>query len=246
MSKTSGLNVFVHIPKTAGSTVNSYLQRSGKSGRSHAETWISKTDELRSEVQSADWVSGHINFQQFRSILAKATARRLDFYTVIRDPIKQIMSHYNWLIEISNRGASFYNGHPPRIKEISESIRATDNNNPYKVIEQLEKAPILFLNQQSRIIYGGNWKSVSEENIRNVLSVYKSVSWEGTLPKFIEEISGMPYEVSHRENESPYHFDKSVFQSDEMMSFLNRCHATDIALYKHVKELDNSEFSTPL
>ena len=38
--KSRAIKVFIHIPKTAGSTVNAYLERSGELGASHVEAWI--------------------------------------------------------------------------------------------------------------------------------------------------------------------------------------------------------------
>jgi hypothetical protein len=234
MNKTNGLTVFVHVPKTAGSTVNDYLIRSKTPGERHVERWIDNPDAARSRIKGLDWVSGHVAFPAMRSRLAAATSRRLDFHTVIRDPLRQIMSHYNWLIEIYHRGPGFYEDHPEHIKQISQSIRAADNNDPAKVIEQIQLAPGLFLNQQIRTVHGQIPDDLSDATFRDILSVYRDLAWEDTLPRFVETISGLPYDAARRENTSPYHFDRAVFSSPVMQDFLQRHHAADMALYRHV------------
>jgi len=153
-NKFNPISVFIHVPKTAGSTVNDYLERLSAHGSSHIESWINDDAVASEKMLQLDWVSGHVQFPQMRARLAANTARHLRFFTLIRDPIKQLMSHYNWLIEIYHRGNVFYDGHPQRIKEISQAIRASDNDDPRTIIRQISAAPGLFLNQQSRTVLG--------------------------------------------------------------------------------------------
>lgn len=233
--KTTPIKVFIHVPKTAGSTVNAYLERSGAPGASHVEAWIEDDTEASAKLMDLDWVSGHVQFPQMRARLAANTFRRLRFFTLVRDPVKQLMSHYNWLIEIHHRGGSFYNGHPQRIKEISEAIRATNNDDPSSVVQQLLAAPGLFLNQQSRLVFGGLPERFSDAELQNRLSIYDNIATESSLPEFLKEISGLPYEDTRRENVSPYHFDKNVFESDIMRDFVEEHHSADVALYRYLE-----------
>lgn len=232
----SPLTVFVHVPKTAGSTVNAYLERSGRRGASHVEAWINDRATVPSKLKTLEWVSGHVDVARMREKLSAGTRRHLEFFTLVRDPLKQLMSHYNWLIEIYHRGASFYDGHPPRIKEISEAIRGGDNNDPKNVVAQLSAAPGLFLNQQSRLVLGGMPDSLAASEFRERLKVFDLIATERSLPDFISRISGVTYEDKRRENVSPYHFDKAVFDTPVVREFVAKRHAADLALYRYLTE----------
>lgn len=236
MEKFSALTAFVHVPKTAGSTINSHLFQSGRMGQDHIEAWRNREPEhVREQLRKLDWVSGHVNFPEMRKLLCTHTARPIHFYTALRNPIKQIASHYNWLIEIFYRGEAFYDSHPPQIKEISERIRKTDNGSPHAIIAQLEAASGLFLNQQSRTVLGENLGDMSEAQLRDRLGVFRYIATEDTLPVLLYQLMGQKEIEISRENTSGYHFDVEVFRTDIMQSFLEKRHGADMALYTHVK-----------
>lgn len=235
MGKVTALNAFVHIPKTAGTTVNRYLLQDGGPGQDHVEVWRGRPGHVRKQLERLDWVSGHMNFLKMRALLCEGTARPIRFFSAVRDPLKQIASHYNWLIEIHDRGAEFYETHPPHIKEISERIRATDNQSAAAVIKELETAPGLFLNQQARTVFGDTFQSVNPDELEARFSVFDFVASEATLPRLIETLTGRQVGVIRTENKSQYHFDFAVFQSEEMQSFLQERHAADFAIYDFVK-----------
>lgn len=235
-SKLNPINVFIHVPKTAGSTVNDYLERSSAHGASHIEAWINDDALAPERLMRLDWVSGHVQFPHMRARLAASTARHLRFFTLVRDPIKQLMSHYNWLIEIYHRGDAFYNGHPQRIKEISQEIRTSNNDDPRSIIRQISSAPGLFLNQQSRTVLGDLTHIPSADELNFRLTVYDHIATESSLPNFVKQISGLKYEDSRRANVSTYHFDRAAFESNDMKEFVADRHAADLALYRHLRE----------
>ena len=232
---TSSINVFIHVPKTSGSTINKYYERSKFTGESHCEAWIDNDKDVSEKVLYLEWLSGHVPFLEMRKRLCEHTSRDLRFFSCIRNPLEQLMSHYNWLIEIYNRGGHFYDGHPTVIKEISHAIRTTDNSQPENVIQQIKASPGLFLNQQSRFILGENPHALSDQGYKEALKVYEFIATETTLPKLINQLSGLPYDDEKRENVSAYHFDKAVFKSDIMQEFLNEQNAADLRLYTFIK-----------
>ena len=59
------------------------------------------------QVNTCDWLSGHIDFATAESRLQNATERPVRYFSCMRSPTKHVMSHYNWLIEIFYRGKSF-------------------------------------------------------------------------------------------------------------------------------------------
>ncbi len=237
MENTKPIIAFVHIGKTAGSTINSYLQKKeGSTGVAHVEAWINNDAWLLKNLKILDWVSGHVAFPAMRARLASFTARPIHFFTVMRDPHKQLMSHYNWLIEIRHRGESFFNNHPDSIKKISDSIEGADNADPQAVISQIKKYPGLFLNIQMRTVFGEASKKVSANSFQDRLSVYTAIGHEGNFGQFVANISGENYSEQIMENQSGYHFPKEVFETNELVSFAEEHNSLDIALYKYVTE----------
>lgn len=230
-TKHSLLTVFVHIPKTAGSTVNHHLQKSHLSGQDHIEQWLGNPQVAKDKIRYLDWVSGHISFPSMRSFLANCSPRHMLYFSIFRDPIKQITSHYNWLIEIFHKSEGFYNSHPENIKKISETIRNSANDEPLAIIENLKSFPGLFLNQQSRVLLGEDASQLSEEEILNRLQAYEFVATERTLDVLIERLTADASSVPSHENKSGYHFDPAVFQTPQMREFLSGHHKTDIFVY---------------
>lgn len=225
------LIVFIHIPKTAGTTVNHILAQSGQSGQDHFQNWFNRPLEASKKLASLEWVSAHAGFKHMRSIIAQHSARHMRFYSAMRSPVSQIASHYNWLIEIFHKSTTFYEGHPQSIKDISDRIRLTDNADPSAVIEQIKLAKGLFLNQQSRILLGEDASRLSEEQILNRLQVYEFVATEQTLSVLVEKMTGRTFPDLSHENKSGYHFNPAVFRTPEMQEFLNQHHKTDIFVY---------------
>lgn len=230
------LIVFIHVPKTTGSTVNAYLKRSGARGASHVEAWIDDSTITAAKLLELDWVSGHVPFSKMLARIRAQSSRPVLPFTLLRDPIKQLISHYNWLIEIYHRRGRFYEGHPDHIKEISESIRKSDNTSPSQVITQLKAFSRLFLNQQSRIVLSSHSKTLTNAEFTEGLKAYEMVATEGQFSHLIYQMTGRAENGRIRKNVSKYHFDPSVFESAELRAFLAENHAADIALYRYVVE----------
>lgn len=229
------LNFFVHVPKTAGSTVNGYLSQLSPNGREHCEGILQNDDKFRRECNRRDWVSGHANYCEVMLRLAAVTDRPIRMFTCVREPTKQLMSHYNWLIEIFRRGETFYNSHPRVIKVISKRIREADNSNPNAIIANLLSAPFLFLNLQSRYVLGNRFPW-NQGKIFQRLDDYEFIGHEGTLAALIEKITGSTPVMEKNFNESRYHFDTQVFEEPELKKFVKYNNSLDLILYDLIRE----------
>ncbi len=224
------LNVIVHVPKTAGSALNASLQSLKLAGHAHCEAVIGDAPRLSKTVARSHWVSGHVSFDKWQEKIAQVSDRPLRFYAATRDPIKQVMSHYNWLIEIYHREPAFYNGHPENIRDISRHIREADNTDPDAIVTVLATYPRLFLNVQSRYIMGDTGSDIAQ-----ALEGYARIAHEETVQTMLIEIAGSDARLV-RENVSPYHFDRSVFETERMRRFLKEHNAIDEALYAAIRE----------
>ncbi|MDO9526092.1 MAG: hypothetical protein Q7J57_11265 [Gemmobacter sp.] len=244
MTRTDPLIVYIHIPKTAGSTLNHILQRWDRAGMSHCEAIIDDPVRLRKAVANLTWISGHVSRDRMRSALSAVTERPLRLFTVLREPTRQLMSHYNWLIEIHHRGGAFYDGHPPQIKAISEQIRGTDNSDPAAVIENLKRYRGLLLNNQSKVALANPPDWFGPKMVER-LQDFEAISSEHHLQDLIWHITDTDVSLDARENESGYHFDRAVFSDPLMQAFLRDHHAFDYRLYKLVREQELGAEPTP-
>ncbi|MCT8997413.1 hypothetical protein [Chelativorans intermedius] len=230
---------FVHVPKTAGSTVNDYLKEFLPNGCDHCEAIMGDEETFRRAANDMDWLSGHVDIATAKAQLSKLTDRPLRFFTCMRQPDQQVMSHYNWLIEIFHKGSIFYDNHPQVIKEISETIRA-NSNSVDQIIDNLSRFSGLFRNYQSRWILGRdfNWNS---GNIHQRLDIYEKIVDNSKINDLLSRMLGKQVEVTERSNVSPYHFDIEHFQSPEMKRFLRRWNTLDDALYWLISRDDSHQ-----
>lgn len=225
------LKFLVHVPKTAGSTINAALKLRSPNGKIHCESIINKEDEFKQAANSLDWLSGHVDLASAIDALAKATDRPVQYFACMRQPRSQVASHYNWLIEIFHKGSAFYEQHPPRVKGISEAIRSSSNKSASEIIENLQKFPQLFLNFQSRIILGRgfNWNTGKIfQRLQNYTMLVDNIhAWEIASSILEDE----DFDFTNK-NESSYHFDKSVFDDPLMLEFLHENNTLDEILYE--------------
>ena len=224
------LVVFVHTPKTAGSTINASLAALGP-GMAHVEAHKSDTQAFRAMAEQMAWLSGHVTITDFQTLLA-GLDRPVRYFSVMRAPSAHVRSHYNWLIEIFHKGPKFYDSHPPHVKAISEAIRAADRNAPDSIVEMLRRYRGLFLNFQSRFILGQDfdWR---KGRLQAALSRFEYVGDGSDLDSLLQAIK--PGLVAAEDvNVSRYHFDPELFDSPVVTAFLATDNAHDIALHARV------------
>lgn len=227
---SSPLIFFVHVPKTAGSAINAMLKEHEPNGADHQEHLFEDKAALKKAAESFAWMSGHVDFSIASKRLAEATDRPVRFFTCVRDPAKQVASHYNWLIEIFHKSPQFYAGHPPVLREISSVLRA----GPFDldtVIGNLSAYQVLFLNGQSRFVLGSafDW-NVPE--LGSQLARYEKIATSSEASALVSAMLGRDVDAATRVNESRYHFDPSIFDQPDMRRFLAQWNARDEVLYR--------------
>nr|WP_299379343.1 hypothetical protein [uncultured Halomonas sp.] len=226
--KNEYLVAFVHTPKAAGSTINKQLESIG-SGYSHIENYCSRKKEFDLLVNEAKWVSGHLPYDKMQKML-DGYKNEIKYYSSIREPLSHVRSHFNWLIEIFHKGEKFYNNHPDNIKNISEEIRLSNKRKPEEIIKLLRKYNGLFLNYQSKFIKGVSEGDKKEESVMNK---YEYICDENDVDIMLQKM-GVNGAGKKRINVSNYHFDPSLFDTDEMKEFLRSENYEDYSLYRDV------------
>lgn len=231
------LIVFVHVPKTAGSTVAKVLKICRYRGRKHCENFPIR--DLLVHARHGDWIAGHLSKDAFGA--AFATLDRVTaYYATVRDLIAQLISHINWHLEFSRRMEVSGLGRFPGNDPINIDIKRTKFSDESSIIELIEKYANIFLNFQSSSVIGHDFKTISaSEHYRRLMS-YCYIAREHDLPTLYRAFGFLeiPDNVDTlHENVSRPNFDSSAFEGSKVREFLNRHHAHDFRLYEAVGEI---------
>lgn len=142
---------FFHIPKTAGTPFNYFLQTNLSPGWEHVEGCLVPGEGLRlsniDELKPLNYITGHVPFPVFT---ANGFERdKYSLVTVLREPISHLASHVNWGIRIREIGG--FEGHSAEVREMSDAIAQSNLKNPQEFISLLEKYRGMFQNVQARM-----------------------------------------------------------------------------------------------
>lgn len=223
------LRVLIHIPKTAGTTLNAALKTSGP-GRKHIERDLPHRDRFARIVKRSSWVSGHVPYRAMRTALSDATPRPLQVFTMVRDPVAQLASHYNWWFVVYHRGPQSFWRQGRYFRDLSRQIRTADATNPAAIAAILLEHHALFLNMQAKYLLDDSTHD-TPDSIRARLSEFTHVARNDDLAPLFTAMHLPPPSARADRNISPYYFDPSVFRSPQMHDFLSQHHARDLALW---------------
>lgn len=169
---------FMHIAKTAGTSLNNFIVQKYFSDRTwtHIEGNKNWRDESYNSIPKRyDFISGHVTIQRFKRIVNLSNFFKI---TLIRDPIKHLASHLNWVISISDDiKSNFFLNHPLHIRVMSLKLRQLDFSNADLFENFVNKMTIeervLFDNCQSRYFLNNH----SRENlvIKDLEEVFSTV-----------------------------------------------------------------------
>lgn len=129
--------LFMHIAKTAGTSVNRYFARHYPQdlAATHVESDI-RWNQDPEFARSLEFVSGHIRLAQFEQMLDLA-----DYYkvTVLREPYAHLRSHIAWIKHLSEPSeAARLEKHPPYIRALSASLWDLDLSDSQRLSQFVE------------------------------------------------------------------------------------------------------------
>jgi hypothetical protein len=122
--------VFMHIPKTAGTSFNAYARQFFPTGK--AITHIEELPEDQNDfIRTHTYIAGHLPLGKLTRL---CPPEQYTYYTILRDPMKQLHSHLNWVKGIGTDPFSgFYKKHPPVIQQLAARL----NKNAGKIQDTL-------------------------------------------------------------------------------------------------------------
>jgi hypothetical protein len=232
------LIVFVHVPKTAGTTVRRVLLECSHRGRNYSRRRLLRKPEFLETARAADWISGHLR----RDVFARAliwSERKVEYFATIREPIAQLASHLNFTFERSMRD-DYRKTHSAKEINLDSDVMSTDFSDVSAVKDLLLAYKKHYLNVQSRLIIGKDYKVISEDEVTRRLASYTFVSTVSDLPKLYRAFgfARLPEKAETiRENTSQSHLSPATFEALELKKFLTRHLAHDFRLYDMVARM---------
>ena len=88
--------VFMHIPKTAGTSFNTLAQAIYPKGTAISQIELLPETKHNSLAKNYNYISGHLRFGRLQQCFSSELT---DFYTILREPYAQLQSHLKWLIQ---------------------------------------------------------------------------------------------------------------------------------------------------
>ncbi|QGM46988.1 hypothetical protein [Methylocystis heyeri] len=228
------LLVYVHVPKTAGTTINRILGGLSPLGVDAFHFHALKPEFLETARRS-DWISGHLGCDVFRHLLA-GLGREIDFLSAVREPVAQICSHLNYSFHRS-KSLDYFDRHSLHEQRIDADVMTTDFSNPTSVIKLLLNWRNLFLNLQSRLVIGEDFDRLSESEVDARLASYKFIATERNLFDLVDYFGFHQSEARKSlpiVNKAQYCFDPSIFDHPELRRFLHHHHRHDLRLYQKI------------
>ncbi|MGH6813625.1 MAG: hypothetical protein ACREDM_15220 [Methylocella sp.] len=231
------LIVFVHVPKTAGSTVYKVLWSCSHRGQGHCEGI--PRPKLLDAARRHDWLRGHLPRETFATYLISLD-RPIEYFATIREPISHILSHLNWQFEIYNRGPIFFLAQHHNLQLRSNEVRATDYSKTSSVIALLLRYKDIFLNFQARMILGDDFAAIPGSEVARRVAAFTFIATKENLSALYPAFgfAQLPKQINElRENAAQkYYFDTTLFQSQEILDFLAQHHSHDFRLYDCVRQ----------
>ncbi|MFT5700039.1 MAG: hypothetical protein ACI8ZB_002910 [Desulforhopalus sp.] len=177
---------FMHIPKTAGTSFNSFAGS------------LYKPDEIITHIEAFDqtsypeiaeryrFISGHLRMDTIKMFFSGPD---IQLYTLIREPYGQLHSHLNWLRGIgADRGSAFYQAHHGLFKDLADDFgdktelnHQTLQNIVDNISGVLKK---LVDNNQSRHFLTGDPTTVTNKDFAEIRDNVKLFTMVGTTKEY--------------------------------------------------------------
>lgn len=240
---------YLHIPKTAGSSLNTFLQAQFKHEQclTHIESQnVFQSDERIQEIDNFNLLSGHIPLPQMQ-YKYKVFEQRIVMAT-FRIPIEHVVSHISWVRKLGDSGEEKrLKQHSPEIQKLVKRLIVTDLSNPHKIkelIAWLEKENLfLFHNTQTKYLSGGNSANFEPSSIDQAIMNLKKIDFVGITERLEEYMSMLCFYLGWNfdqketisENVNPNNYGLDI-RNNEIVDSLQPLIKWDQVIYKLARE----------
>lgn len=219
---------FVHVPKTASSTVNAVLKGHLPNGRGHVEEILGDDAKFKRAVNNLDWISGHVSRDRIGVRVREVSSRPVRFFACVRHATAHLVSHYNWLLK---RGDQFDD--QSHLSRIYSAIKG-NGFTPDGVIRTLTEFPDL-LNFQTSFLLGRGFEGSDNEFRAALARRFELIAIDPDSA--VSAMLGRRTITMRRDNVASYAFDPAIFYDNRVLDFLAERNHKDEAIYRVVSTL---------
>lgn len=214
--------IFLHIPKTAGSTVSSLLHRKDVRGR-----WLLERDlwdEDPEQLWANDILAGHFTRNHIRRYTTQhgLSLDGVRFVSVIRNPIDQVFSNLNYPFELVRRGDA--------LDDWMHDVVACQPNDPHAFIAVLEKNPWL-MNMQTRYLMLDH--EMIEPSLYDRLGVFPDLDYVRVYLSSVLGLGRAPPAPVHS-NKAERLIGRDMFRRGPLADYIAEHNAADEVMYKAI------------
>ena len=235
--------LFMHIPKTAGTSFNSFMRMHVPfdAAAHHIENYSSRT--FPSLTQGKIYLAGHLRVQELKKYFNMADYH---CYSIVRDPYNHLHSHLNWLKGIAVlKGTAFFQRHGKEVQQLAMKVAAldfTDLKQVKKFVFGLQGFELdYFDNCQTRYFLDYRPEKVSLGDFQNTLSNVGLFKYIGLTEKYDRFNTFISSSYDLADVSLPSTFNKTLHprlydcNSDDMKEILYPLVYADMYLYDMVK-----------
>lgn len=183
---------YLHIPKTAGTTFNDFLENSFSSSQSlfHIEDKLEK-------IKDKKVIGGHLTLVKAQKVIPN-----FDSYiklTVLRDPLAQVSSHLRFVKKLSEESEKErLMGHTDAIQHIASFLSTINFSNPKEIEELIKwlenKNYVLFHNTQMQYLVGSSFV-VSQQQVEDAKKIIEKMNHIGITERLDDYIQLLIYKL---------------------------------------------------
>jgi hypothetical protein len=200
---------YLHIPKTAGSSMNRFLINQFEEDETllHIESRnIFKNQDTLDNADTYKLLSGHVSFPQMVKKMDVVNTRQT--IATFRLPLAHVISHISWVRKLADPDErDRLQKHNKTIQKTAAKLAETDLSQPNEIngfIRWLVANKVfLFHNTQTKYLCGGGAAAFSPGLINQALQHLNQINYVGTVERLNEFISLLCYRLGFSQpNES--------------------------------------------
>jgi len=192
VARISGKKViFMHVPKTAGTTFNSFAQTVFPEGQAVVHIESQEPSAYPSLIQKSSYLAGHL---PLREIQSHFDLKQFDLITILREPYAHLHSHLKWVKNIGKDPSSdFFHNHSNETKELALLLNTIDFSTQ-ESLDQLVNGicgelTSLFDNHQTRYFLDYRRIRVEDEDLAIAKSQLDQFSLIGSTENYSQFVS---------------------------------------------------------
>ncbi|WP_312240061.1 sulfotransferase family 2 domain-containing protein [Pantoea sp.] len=244
---------FLHIPKTAGSSFNDYVQQK-MTCATHIENQPAIYDAIHKRRADFDFVSGHLKFEDKLSVIHSPQWFK---FTFLREPIEQVISHIKWVRSFSTHSRrheiKFYPDEKQQLFQQLSQVSLSDIETLQKLLDSSCEFRNFFDNCQVRYLTNDNimWvKNIHYETaLQNALSLDAVAFCETADRDSVNILNAAGWPTQERSfpksNPSPSN-ERPDLDNPYVLAFYEKLTCFDRKLYNQLKAIKNNAAEFPL